>query len=209
MRELEFLPTWYPQWHRRRRMVLLQVWITILLVLGLGSWLYLADRNCRDAQEVLVSLRGQLKETDEQLQQMDRLEALRKQLRLQDEVLNKLGDHIESSRLMGKLAAVLPPNVSLLNLTLEHEETPVPISNIARAALKNPSQVPMDRRLKIKVLGVAPTDVELATFITELNKVSFFERVAPTYTRDRKESGHLLREFELTFSVNLNGLTGS
>lgn len=209
MRELEFLPAWYPQWQRRRRMVLLQVWVTILLVLGLGSWLFLADRNCRDAQEALISLRGQLKETDEQLQQMDRLESLRKQLRQQDEVLSRLGDHVESSRLMAKLAAVVPSTVSLLSLNIEQEETPVQLSNVAKAALKSPAQAPMDRRMKVRVLGVAPTDVELATFITELNKVSFFDRVAPTYARDRKEGGHLLREFELTFSVNLNGPAGS
>ncbi len=75
--------------------------------------------------------------------------------------------------------------------------------------MKDPSAVVMDRNLRVRLQGVAPTDVELATFLTELNKVPFLEHVAPTYARDRREAGHVLREFELTFTINLNAPAGS
>ena len=32
MRELEFLPQWYPQIRRRRRLVHLQAWLTLVLI---------------------------------------------------------------------------------------------------------------------------------------------------------------------------------
>jgi hypothetical protein len=66
-----------------------------------------------------------------------------------------------------------------------------------------------ERQLRIKLQGVTPSDVDLATFLTDLNKVSFFEQISPSYVRDRRESGHILREFELSFAVRLNRVTGS
>ena len=44
-----------------------------------------------------------------------------------------------------------------------------------------------------ELLGVAAADLEPR-----------FEQVTPTYAQDRKDAGHIQREFELTFSVNLN-----
>src|SRR3954471_7652436 len=208
MREIEFLPPWYTQFLSRRRMVFFQTWITVGVALGLGLWMFLADRNQRMAEMVSDSLSAQLQQTNAQLQQMQRLESLRRQLRQQAEVLTKLGIHVEVGRLMSKLADSMPPSVSLLSLNIDTDEIPVNISAAERASLKEGSRPPVDRRLRVKLQGVAPTDVEMATFLTELNQVPFFERVAPTYVRDRREAGHVVREFELTFSINLNSPAG-
>lgn len=209
MRELEFLPAWYPQWQSRRRTLGLQLWLTLALVGGLGLWLFLADRNCRAAEHKLSALCGQLQETGEQLDEMDKLEILRRQLRQQDEMIGKLGLHVDSAKLMSKLAALLPPTVSLLSLSYEVDETPMQLSNVAKAALKTGVPVPMDRKLKVRLLGVAPADEEMATLIMELNRVPFFENVSPTYVENMTESGHNMRKFELSFSVNLNMTSGS
>ena len=79
MRDIEFLPSWYSQFLSRRRTVFFQMGVTVAVALGLGLWLFLADRNERAAESVLDGLRGQIQQTSAQLQQMDRLEMLRKQ----------------------------------------------------------------------------------------------------------------------------------
>lgn len=204
MRELEFLPAWYPQLRRRRHLLAMEFWIVCMLLAGCALWGFLASRNRRAAEHALELLRGQLRQTNSQLQQMERLEVLRRQWRQQAETLNRLGLHIDSSRLIGKLESLMPGNVSLLELNLEVEESPLAMSNLAKASLKDPSRPPMDRRLKVRLTGVAPTDAELATLLTELNQVPYFEQVVPNYARDQRESGHILRKFEIVFSVNLN-----
>src|SRR5688572_10070183 len=108
MREIDFLPPWYAQFLKRRRSVFFQTWITMGVVLGLGLWVFLADRNQRNAEMVLDALRSQLQQTNTQLQQMDRLEGLRRQLRQQAEVLTRLGIHVEAGRLISKLAETMP-----------------------------------------------------------------------------------------------------
>jgi hypothetical protein len=85
----------------------------------------------------------------------------------------------------------------------------VQLSAAERAGLKEGSRPPVDRRLRVRLQGVAPTDLELATFLTDLNQTSFFERPALTYVKERRESGHVLREFEVTFTINLNSPVAS
>src|SRR5213593_69847 len=66
MREIEFLPPWYSQFLRRRRTVFFQTWMTIGVALGLGLWMFLADRNQRNAENVLDTLASQIQQTSTQ-----------------------------------------------------------------------------------------------------------------------------------------------
>ena len=59
----------------------------------------------------------------------------------------------------------------------------------------------------MRLVGVAPSDVDLANFLTGLTGVPFFDNVAMTYSKDKAQEGHLLREFEVTFSLNLNRMS--
>jgi Tfp pilus assembly protein PilN len=209
MRELEFLPEWYVRLQRRRRYVMLQTWITVVVAVALGSWLFLVGRNQSSAQASLDNLQSHLIDSRQQLQQMERLERLRVQWRQQAEVLEGMGLHVEAARLLERIAEVLPPSAALVGISSELEEVPVALSGTQRAALKDPKVLPVDRRLRVKVQGVAPTDVELATFLTELNGVPFFEAVGLNYVRDRREAGHVQRLFEVSFLVNLNRRSGN
>jgi hypothetical protein len=95
----------------------------------------------------------------------------------------------------------MPKEMSLTELNVETQEQPArPTSQ--RQTTNAATEV--DRRLNVRLIGVAPSDVDLANFLTGLTGVPFFENVSMTYSRDKAQSGHLLREFEVTFSLNLN-----
>lgn len=209
MRELEFLPQWYSRLERRRGVLWLQAWLTLALFAGLGLWVFLAERNVRSTAYALRLLDGQLKQTDNQVRQMDLMQATQRQCRQKADVLAKLGTHVDSARILGRLGELMPANVSLVQLSFELDETPAALPGAARAALKDRNSAPLDRRLRARVQGVAPTDVELATLLTELNKVPFLDNVTATYSRDKRQLGHVLREFELVFTINLNAVLGS
>jgi len=72
-----------------------------------------------------------------------------------------------------------------------------------KATIEASSQ--FEEQIKIRVQGVCPTDVDLANFMTQLSAVPFFDAVNNTYARERAENNRVMREFELTFSVNLTG----
>ncbi|HEY8667330.1 MAG TPA: hypothetical protein VIL86_11730 [Tepidisphaeraceae bacterium] len=200
MRELEFLPQWYPQIHRRKRMVVLQAWMTLTLAGGLALWMFLVGQNTSAEVQRLRILKNDVGSSQVQVSKLQEMQEQQRQLRQQYQVIDKLGLHVEAARIINKLESSMTPEMALLDLNFEVVE---------QAAAAAPGVVPdknaaMERWLKVKLLGLAPTDVDLANFLARLGNVPFFQPISMTYAKDRSDQGHVMREFEITFSVNLN-----
>jgi Tfp pilus assembly protein PilN len=201
VRELEFLPDWYPQTRRRRRLIVLQGWLTLVMVAGMASWIVLKDRNNTLDERTLADQSAQLAQTYAQLAEIDKLDSLRRQLRQQEDVISRIGFAVEACKAVNALDERMPHQMALTGIVLENEEK-VDRSVLAANRGSN-GEPPVDRRLKVRVQGVCPTDVDLANFMTQLAAVPFFESVNNTYARERTDDNRVMREFELTFSVNL------
>jgi hypothetical protein len=67
VREIEFLPDWYPKVRKRKRMVALQAWVTLTLMCGLGSWMLLVQRNVHAREIELKGLRTDLNQSETEL----------------------------------------------------------------------------------------------------------------------------------------------
>jgi Tfp pilus assembly protein PilN len=206
MRDLEFLPDWYPQSRKRKRVVLLQGYMTLLLAAGLCVWLLLAQRNSRTAAATLAGVDSQISQTNRELHQLQEQVALKDQLLVQRKIADKLGLQVEMSRLLYTLDQKLPRQMSLTELSFDTREQ-LTTANTMAAARSAAQGNNIDRRLQIRLEGIAPTDNDVANFLTALTRVPFFEDVAMDYSRDRAD-GHVMREFEITFSVNLNQPSG-
>ena len=114
------------------------------------------------------------------------------------------------ARLMSALDTVMPAEMSLLNLELSVDEKNVTAVRTALGPAPK-ADVKTDRQLLARLQGVAPTDVDLANFVTRLSAVPYFQQINITYSRQTVQSGHLLCEFEVTFAIDLNdpALAGS
>src|SRR5690606_32166709 len=103
MRELEFLPAWYPQLRQRKRLMVLQGWMSLLVIAGLALWLSLINRNISADEAQLRALTADLSRTQLELHTLDDLLSLQKQLRVQDQVMAQIGLHVETTRLINAL----------------------------------------------------------------------------------------------------------
>ena len=201
MREPEFLPDWYPQTRKQRRLVVLQGWLILTLVAGIATYAALADRNIRADEATRASLQAQLDQTNAQLAEMDKLDVMRQQLSQQEQIVSRLGFYVEACKAVNTLDSLMPKQMSLTGFTIENEEK---VDNSAMQQAKGGETV-IDRRLKVKVQGVCPTDVDLANFMTQLKMVPFFEQVTIAYSREKSDNAHVMREFEASFYVTLTG----
>jgi Tfp pilus assembly protein PilN len=205
MRELEFLPDWYPQIRRRKRMAILQGYMVLVMVGGLGLWTLLVERNLSAATASVSAVDDQLTHAQRQVKKLDEAIARQGQLRQAAAAMHGLGGYVEATRIISNaLAEVMPPDMGLLDLALQTEET-FPSGGGGLAAARALQEQQTDRSLRVKLTGVVPTDVDLATFLAKLGNLKFIEQVAMTFSRDRIDGGHLMREFEVTFSVSLGG----
>ena len=203
MRELEFLPDWYPQTRKRRRLVVLQGWLILVLAGGMCAHLVLADRNVKVAEKSLTALQSQLDQTNAQLAEIDKLDAMRRQGRQQEQLISRLGLYVEACKTLDTIDTLMPKQMSLTSAQLDNEEKIDTAGTSAMQAAKADQVV--DRRLRVRIQGVCPTDVDLANFMTQLATIPFFDQVSITYAREKSENNHVMREFEVSFSLNLNG----
>jgi hypothetical protein len=201
MRELEFLPAWYPLLRRKRQRLMFQLWLTGAIIAGLTLWIVLSERNVRAAEYSMHTLEGQLNQADDQLHKLGELESYELQLSKQAEIRNRLGPHVSTSRIINVLDESMPPGMAMLDLYVDTETQEQTSGALSAAAGKTPV---MSRRLQVRVHGVTPNDADLGDFVVKLADIPYISEAAPTYSKDRVESGRLMREFEVRFVINLS-----
>jgi Tfp pilus assembly protein PilN len=202
MRDVEFLPAWYPQLRRRKRALVIQVCATGTIILTLGTIALAKQLDLRRQQLMLTEARVELSRCGPALARLDALVARQQQLRQQEQVIARLGTQLDPTRLLNVLEDAMPAQVTLTDLTLD-----------SRAAAPGAKD---ERLLAVRLQGLAPTDADIASLLSNLGNVKFFDDVTMAYSRDHAggtpnapaTQGVTLtppptREFELSFSVNL------
>jgi Tfp pilus assembly protein PilN len=202
MRELEFLPAWYPQMRRRKRFVFLHAYATILVMAGLGLWLFLASRNTSRREGDRDAVARQLAQSRDNLTSLTGLLGERQKLEAQQRVISKLGVQVEASRLLAKLDEIMPKEMTLTEATFDTVE-----QTRSAEGSSDPKAQETSRKLLVKVSGVTPSDADWAGVLAKLSSVPFFQDVRLVGAHDKPDKGHLMREFEVSFVVDLG--TGS
>ena len=147
MHELEFLPDWYPLTRQRRRLVVLQGWLILALVAGMGAYLAMSDRNIKTDVESRTTLQAQLDQTNAQLAEMDKLDVMRRQLQRQEKIVSKIGFSVYACKAIDTLDSLMPKQMSLTGFQLDNEEK-VDTSAVQQAKGTADASVPASRRTR-------------------------------------------------------------
>jgi hypothetical protein len=209
VREVEFLPPWYPVLRRRRALAAAQSYATATLMLGLLLWGAVARQHLGQKQATAAMTTAELQQVRGDLKMLDEQLVLKRQLEQQEAILRRLGLQVDATRLLGELNVLMAAEMFVLELALDTEETTrtptITATQLTKGAIPPPpSQETVDRKLKVRLVGVAPSDVDVANFLAGLSARTHFDQVSMTYARDRASDGRLMREFEVTFFVDLN-----
>ncbi len=205
MRELEFLPQWYPQLRTRKRQLVLQAWLTLAVIAGLCLALSSLNHSVRGAHRALAQISGEASATEAQVKKLDELLGLQKQLARQERVMARLGVGVETTRLLNTLEGIMPREMAILNLGMETHEQARPVANLTQALNTRDKDAAVVRQLRVRLAGVVPTDADLASFLASLSGAPLFKQVTMNYARERADNGHVMREFEVSFVVPLSG----
>ncbi len=187
MRDLEFLPDWYPALQHRKQAITVQAWIalTVVLCMAVGA---LAQRwQVHRQLQVVRQTSEQVAQSARQIAKLDDLQNQMRQLARRQQVV---GEDIDTTKLMAAIGVIVPADVSLLELAMEEHDGAA------------------DRRVNVHLQGVAPTDVDVAGLLVKLNAIRFFDQVEMSYVRDRVQNGHVQREFDVSFTVQADAVKG-
>jgi hypothetical protein len=201
MREPEFIPRWYPLLRRRRQMVVAEAWVLAVVIAGLAGWAMLGRHQTNAAAVRLAAVQAQLAQTGVDLQRLNDIETVKKELEHQDQIVRHIGVHVPASRMLAAIDDLMPPAMALSELDLETVIVPETLTESQQAAGTKPR---MFRKLSARVAGLAPTYVELGTFMTSLVANPYIGDVALVRAADLAQNGHLMRTFEVKFVINLD-----
>jgi hypothetical protein len=199
VRELEFLPDWYPMLRRKRRILVLETWCGIMIALALGLWVIVSARDVSARQTLLGTRQGEIRQTDSDLQKLNELESLKRQMSDQAKLVAHLGPHVPIGRLIDDLEKKMPKEMALLDVSLEFKQQNRPQTGRPIAG----AEPLLDHQVSVQLHGVAPSDVVLGNFMIRLATIPRFLGSSLS-TADLRQDGRLMREFRITFSLNLN-----
>lgn len=209
MREIDFVPTWYAATYRRRRLLKLQLYCTVLVVLSLTTWSIVKAQQLDDSQHKLKALVADLERSEQRVRERQVQEQLRQQLQTQDKVDTSLGLNVEASRVIELVDRCVPREASLISLDIDTDERVPSLAQRAAVAGKPGAKSGPQRTLSVSIKGVAPTNGDVATLLENLTDTGFCRDVRLDYARARLDGDHTMQEFAVLFSIGLSATGGA
>ena len=202
MREIDLLPDWYVDMHRRKRRLRTQAALVGVICLVFVAWAAMNIRDLTQAHALLTQKQSALLVSEQRVRERAVQQQLRDQLRTQDRVESSLGLNVESSRVLGLVSKALPESASISEFSIDTEEHTRPL--LQQVAVKNSPPAVPDRRLLVTLKCVAPANIDVATTLENLTNSGVCDDLRLDYAKEKVADGAIMREFQVNFRVNLN-----
>ncbi len=205
MRELDFMPAWYPQLIRRRMALKIQLIASGVVLLIGASAMAVLSRTASQAQTHRDLTEHQLLTTRKEVKQLDELLGLQGQLLSKRQIVAQLGLPVELTRLLSELVDCMPSSMTLSEIDVKTESRAKSIDQIASETKRKKDAPPsLSRSLEVRFVGVAPTEVDVTTFYGKLADRTFLENLRLVQSSEKRDRDHVMREFEIMFSIPLD-----
>ncbi|MHC4638707.1 MAG: PilN domain-containing protein [Planctomycetota bacterium] len=222
MQNIDFVPDDYVQSSESRRTNVMYIVLFTIVMAGLiGSFLTIKVR-----QKAVIA-KGRLvnekfTQAQEAIKQFEELQARRQKMMETALTTAELLEPIPRSVLLASITNNLPPGVSLLKLKVVQKESK-PVSNTIKNNMAKKMESKYDAAkakkeadklaeeiqkiftvINIEIEGIAPTDLQVASFIKSLTISSLLENVALIESKELKIKETTFRQFKLAASMKKN-----
>lgn len=211
MRVINFLPDDYLRRRSMRRANLACAALAAGTLLVLAAVVGLIFLRAAGAAGMRQIVEAQYAEASRQIDQLKQLEERKTGLLHKVELSSALLERVPRSHLLACVTNYLPTGTSLTSVTMQAIEVDVkveakpedakPPAPGVKAAPKGPA--PRVKRVQFRLDGLAPTDVEVAEFISRLGRDPLFEQVDLQFSEAHPiKDKTVMRRFQLCFRLN-------
>jgi hypothetical protein len=210
MVNINFVPDDYAQSNESRRtnFIYLVLFGVVMIALG-GSFMSIKirQRAC-NASEAMINQR--MTKIQEAIKQFEELQTKKREMMKTALTTAELIEPVPRSILLASLTNNLPPGVSLSQVNLVQKQskqnTTVARTSKYNAAKANGSQSQSSEpenpekflETLIDIAGIAPSDLQVASYIEQLSNSSLLDDVALIESKEYKLNDSLLRQFKLS-----------
>jgi len=150
-------------------------------------------------EESLIVARARAAQALKLEREAEDMSVLREEIESYMNAYEKVALPMRMDALMGRIVAALPESATVDHLLLEYEDSRTNHRG-RQASMEGP------RRIVGGLTGFAISDDDVAGLVQRMEMDVSFEDIRLDYTRSREVRGVPAREFQLTFTVNLEGI---
>ncbi|MCA9289517.1 MAG: hypothetical protein KDA25_00210 [Phycisphaerales bacterium] len=219
MRNPTFLPEDYLAQKADRRTDIICLTLFAVVMTGVLGAFLMTHRQRAEVKRARQAINAEYQQAATRISELTELQAQQEQVMYKAELTAALVERVPRSILLAEFVNRMPPRLSLLECVLKSEKVKPPKAEVSAAprsltkakrgktsamvqAEKANEQVPPDRhRATVEMIGVAPTDLEVSSFITELTAHDLFRSVTLNFSEEIEVEGLLMRKFSVSLLI--------
>jgi hypothetical protein len=218
MVNINFVPDDYAQSNESRRtnLIYLVLFLVVMIALG-GSFvsIKIRQRACYTSEEMINAKMVEIKES---IKKFEELQTKKREMMKTALTTAELLEPVPRSILLASLTNNLPPGVSLSEVKLvqkQSKQNPAVVktskfqaAQAQKATAQSQSSAPENPEklleTHIDIEGLAPTDLQVASYIEQLSNSSLLDNVALVESKEFKLQDSTLRQFKLSAMLRKN-----
>jgi Tfp pilus assembly protein PilN len=206
---MNFLPEDYVEKRQAARAAVVFIGLLLVVVGGIvGAYLFTQwhNKSVFDERDRVVA---QYDEASKKIAEAQELQKQKELMVQKAEIATQLMERVRRSALLGELARLLPTGVSFVSLDLKSHEAPVSQpSDFDKAKQAATGQMPEYKApavdVTINLVGTAPTDAEVAAYMSALQKSPLLTGVSLLFSEDfaKNKDDKPLRKFSVEMHID-------
>lgn len=211
-----FLPEDYLEKRIARRTNVICLALFSVVMAGVVAAWFVTGRQVSQVRQQRAEVRQQLTDKAKQLEQIEQLTQQRQTMVRKAALSAVLVERIPRDRLLSELINHMPATMGLLEMDLSTKvlrTAPQPKTSMEREAkssrrnkaaqiTEEPLPELQPTEVSLDLVGLAPTDVEVAQFMAALSSHPMFQNVNLQYSEQTKVDDHDVRKFKIEMTIN-------
>ncbi len=212
MADMSFLPEDYLERRNQRRTNIFTLSLFVVVMSGVIGAFLVTDKQRIEVRAQKLQIDADFAEAAKRLEQLDELQERKKQMMRKAKVTAVLLERVPRSLLLAELINNMPTTLSLTEMELEtralknnrsHASTAMDRARAKTAAADAPNLPQIQAtQVDIELTGVAPTDVQVAQFMTALGQAELFTDVNLVYSEEMTLNDRAMRKFNIEMKLN-------
>lgn len=212
---MSFLPEDYLAKRIARRTNIICITLFVVVMCGVIAAFYVTDRQRSEIRSQQAAVNQKFEDAARMLEQLEQLQTQKQQMVRKAQVASVLVERVPRTLLLAELINHMPPSLSLTELELETDTIKAarrPMTAMERGRKKSAKAKKLEQETmqvnvpeteaSVRMVGMAPTDVDVAQYITELSTHPLFRDVILEYAEQTVLGDQEMRKFGVTLKVN-------
>lgn len=205
-RNTSFLPEDYLEKRIARRTNAICIVMFVLVMTGVIGAFFVTGMARTEARQKQAQVNRQFEEAANRLEQLEQLQARKQQMIRKAQVTSVLVERVPRPLILSELINHMPLSMALLEFDLSTkviQNTPRPRTalerekgRLAQAAAPAEIEAP-ETEVTLNLVGVAPTDLDVAEFMTALSKNGLFSDVGLQFSEQTTIDDQVMRKFRI------------